>query len=117
MDVRHYDCAVKAPSLPPGLEESRLATAAELNALPAITHSALHTLERCIEEHRVADVDYTDAKGMSSTIAFRPGYVRYNRAGHLVVWGMPVGVDRWEELGFDRIEAVRDSGEVFEPNW
>ena len=117
MDVRHYDCAVSGSSLRPGFEESRPATAAELDALPAITHSALHTVERCIEEHHVADVDYIDAKGTSSTIAFRPAYIRYNRADHLVVWGMPVGVDHWEELRFDRIEAVRDSGEVFEPTW
>jgi hypothetical protein len=117
VDVRHYDCAVKAPSLPPGFGESRLATAAELDALPAITHSAVHELEGCIQEHHVADVDYTDAKGMSSTIAFRPAYIRYNQAGNLVVWGMPVGVEHWEELRLDRIEAVRDSGEVFEPTW
>ena len=104
-------------SPPPGFRESRPATAAELEALSAITHTAVHTLERCIEEHHVADVDYTDAKGLSSTIALRPAYIRYNRAGHLVAWGMPVGVEHWEELRFDRIEAVRDSGEVFEPSW
>jgi hypothetical protein len=116
VDVRHYHCAVKS-SRPPGFEDSRPATTTELDSLPAITHTAVHELERCIEEHHVADVDYTDANGKSSTIAFRPAYIRYNRAGNLVVWGMPVGVEHWEELRFDRIEAVRDSGEVFEPTW
>jgi hypothetical protein len=52
VDFRHYHCAVKAPSPRPGFEESRPATAAELEALPAITHTAVHALERCVEEHQ-----------------------------------------------------------------
>ncbi len=107
------------PSAVPPLTfgDNRPPTAAELEALPEISRDAVHALERCIEEHHVADIDYTDAEGRKSTIRLEPAYIRYNSAHHLVVWGMPVGADHWEELRFDRIHAVRDSGEVFTPTW
>lgn len=104
-------------SPPPGFEETRAATPEDLKSLTSISHAAVQTLERCIAEHHVAEIDYTDAKGLRSRIRLRPASIRHNRADHVVVWGMPVGIEHWEELRFDRIDGVRDSGEVFEPNW
>jgi hypothetical protein len=40
-----------------------------------------------------------------------------NRVGNMVVWGVPLDADHWEELRFDRINGVQDTGEVFEPTW
>ena len=52
----------------------------------------MQTLERCIAEHHVAEVDYAD-EDERSRIRLRPAYIRHNRAGHLVVWGMPEGIE------------------------
>jgi len=104
-------------SPPPGFEETRAARPEDLSSLPSISQVAAQTLDRCIAEHHVAEIDYTDAKGERSGIRLRPAYIRYNRTQHVVVWGMPVGADHWEELRFDRIHEVRDTGEVFEPTW
>ena len=109
--------AMPRTGLPPTFNESRTPTATELDALRAISREALATLERCIETHHVAEVDYTDAHGHRSTIHLQPAFVRTNIAHHVVVWGIPIGEDHWEELRFDRFHAVRDSGEVFKPNW
>ena len=88
----------------------------DLESLTSTGRAAVQTLDRCIAEHHVAEIDYTDAKGRRNRIRLRPGYIRHNRAGHLVVWGMPVGVEHWEELRFDRINGVRDTGDLFQPN-
>ncbi len=102
---------------PPGFEESRDATAAELESLPSISHSAVHVLESCIAEHHVAEVDYTDPDGSRKTIRLRPAFIRYSRAHHIVLWGFPEGADHWIELRLDRIGRVHDTGDVFEPSW
>jgi predicted DNA-binding transcriptional regulator YafY len=88
-----------------------------MESLPALTLSALHALERCLDSHHVASIDYTDAKGHRSTLQIRPAYIRYNSAHHLVVWGILTGAEHWEELRLDRIHSVRDTGEVFQPTW
>jgi predicted DNA-binding transcriptional regulator YafY len=97
------------------LETSLPPTAEQLEALPKITREARDTLERCIAEHHVAAIDYTDAKEHRSTIRILPGSIRFNVAKHLVVWGIRDG--KWEEFRFDRIHAVQDTREVFEPSW
>jgi predicted DNA-binding transcriptional regulator YafY len=102
---------------PRGFDESQPVTPEQLESLPALSHTALHALERCIDLHHVASIDYTDAKGHRSTLLIRPAYIRYNAAHHVVVWGMPSGADGWEELRLDRIQSVRDTGEVFQPTW
>ena len=104
-------------SLPPGFEESRAATPEDMKSLTYIGHAAVKTLELCIAEHHVAEIDYTNAEDERSRIRLRPAFIRYNRAQHVVVWGMPAGADHWEELRFDRIHGVQDTGEVFEPTW
>jgi hypothetical protein len=86
----------------------------ERRTLPDISRDAL---DQCIESRHIADVDYTDAASKSSTIRFRPAYVRYNSAHHLVVWGMPIYADHWEELRLDRIHSVLDTGAPFTPSW
>jgi hypothetical protein len=40
-----------------------------------------------------------------------------NSANHMVVWGIPTDAEHWEELGFDRVDGVRDTGAVFKPPW
>jgi predicted DNA-binding transcriptional regulator YafY len=102
---------------PPGFEEARATTEDDLKSLPSVSHAAAHTLERCIAERHVAEIDYVDEKGERSKILLRPAYIRYNRSGHVVAWGMATDAGHWEELRLDRIHAVRDTGEVFEPSW
>ena len=108
---------MKGSSRSPGFDESRDATTDELDALPEISQQALQTLDQCIKSHHVVEIDYTDAEGRRSTIPLRPFYIRYSNAHNLVVWGMPTNEPGWEELRFDRIHGVRDTGEVFTPNW
>lgn len=88
-----------------------------MHALPGSSHEAAHVLEKCLAEHHVAEVDYTDAAGHRSKIKIRPDYIRHNSAGHLVLWGIAMGRDGWEELRLDRIHSVRDTGEEFTPTW
>ena len=104
-------------ALPPGFEGSREATTEDLKSLPAITHDAVHMLERCIAEHHVADVDYEPPAEPRETIRIRPAFIRTSSAGNVVVWGMPIDADHWIELRLDRIGGVRDTGDVFEPTW
>ena len=98
-------------ALPPGFEESRDPTPEDLDALPEITQDAVHVLERCMVEHHVAEVDYTKPDEHQETIRGT------SKAHNLVAWGFPVGADHWIELRLDRIRAVRDTGEVFQPSW
>ncbi len=102
---------------PHGFETGRPPTPDELRSLPEASHEAIKTLERCITLHHVAEVDYTDASGQRRKIRIRPASIRYNVAEHLVVWGIPTDEEHWEELRFDRIHAVRDTGEGFTPTW
>jgi predicted DNA-binding transcriptional regulator YafY len=102
---------------PPGFDKSTLATAEQLESLPKISLEALELLKRCIETHHTAAIDYTDAAGRRSTIRIRPAYIRLNSANHMVVWGIPTNAEHWEELRFDRIDGVEDTGDVFKPTW
>src|SRR5712692_10300549 len=99
--------------LPPEFEASRTATPDDLKSLPSISHRAAQVLERCIDQHHIAEIDYTDAGSVRSKARFRPAYIRYNRTHHVVVWGMPADGDHWEELRLDRIHGVRDTDERF----
>jgi hypothetical protein len=105
-----------APAVPE-FEGSRAATPEDLRSLTAISQQAAQTLEQCIELHHVAEIDYLEEGEDREKIRFRPAYIRFNRAQHLVVWGMRVGVDHWAELRLDRIKGVHDTAEVFEPTW
>jgi hypothetical protein len=101
-------------SPPPGFDQTRAPTAEDLRSLTSIGHAAGQTLEHRIAEHHFAEIDYTDAEGEPTRIRLRPAY---NQTHHVVVWGMPTSADHWEELRFDRIHEVQDTGEVFEPTW
>jgi hypothetical protein len=102
---------------PPAFEKGATPTAAQLESLPATNQVVLDLLQRCIDALHIAAIDYTDANGHRSTILLRPGYIRLNSAQHMVVWGIPTNADHWEELRFDRINGVQDTGEVFNPTW
>ena len=104
-------------ALPPGFEESRDPTPEDLEGLPAIALDAVHVLERCMVEHHIAEVDYTEPDEHQVTIRIRPAFIRTSKAHNLVAWGFPVGADHWIELRLDRIRDVRDTGDVFEPTW
>jgi hypothetical protein len=104
-------------ALPPGFEGSRDATPEDLESLPSVTLEAVHVLERCMTEHHIAEVDYTEPDDRPETIRIRPAFIRTSKAHNLVAWGFPVGADHWIELRLDRIRDVRDTGEVFQPSW
>jgi hypothetical protein len=103
--------------LPADFEGSRDATAQDLESLPSISLDAVHVLERCMAEHHIAEVDYAEPDERQETIRIRPAFIRTSKALNLVAWGFPVGADHWIELRLDRIRAVRDTGEVFQPSW
>ena len=102
---------------PPGFEESREVDPHDLESVPEINLEAVHMLERCMAEHHIAEVDYTEPDERLETIRIRPAFIRYSKAHNLVAWGFPVGADHWIELRLDRIRGVRDTGEVFQPSW
>ena|SRR5438552_17309661 len=104
-------------SFPPGFEGSRDATPEDLESLPASTLDAVHVLERCMVEHHIAEVDYTEPDDSRETIRVRPAFIRTSSAQNVVAWCYPEGADHWIELRLDRIRAVRDTGEVFQPSW
>ena len=47
-------------ALPPDFEETRDTTAQDLESVPDIKLEAVHVLERCMAEHHIAEVDYTE---------------------------------------------------------
>ena len=104
-------------ALPPGFEESRDPTPEDLESFPASTLDAVHVLERCMAEHHIAEVDYTEPDERQETIRVRPAFIRTSTAQNVVAWAYPVGADHWIELRLDRIRGVRDTGEVFQPSW
>src|SRR5436309_3415437 len=101
---------------PEGFDKSRPPSAEEMTAQSALSHADLHTLERCIAEHHEVEIDYTDAKGVRSTIRMRPAFIRHSASDHLVLWGIP-DEGHWEELRLDRMHSVRDTGQEFSPSW
>ena len=104
-------------SPPPGFADSRDPTPEDLDALPAIALNAVHVLERCMVEHHIAEVDYTEPDERQETIRVRPAFIRTSKAQNIVAWCYPEGADHWIELRLDRIRAVRDTEEVFQPSW
>ena len=104
-------------ALPPGFEEGRDPTPEDLESLPASTLDGVHVLERCMVEHHIAEVDYTEPDERQETIRVRPAFIRTSKAQNVVAWCYPVGADHWIELRLDRIRDVRDTGEVFQPSW
>lgn len=104
-------------ALPPGFEESREVDAHDLESVPEINLEAVHMLERCMAEHHIAEVDYTEPDERQETIRIRPAFIRTTKAHNLVAWGYPIAADHWIELRLDRIRAVRDTGEPFQPGW
>ena len=104
-------------ALPPGFEESREVDPHDLESVPEINLEAVHMLERCMAEHHIAEVDYTEPDERQETIRIRPAFIRTSKAHNLVAWAYPIGADHWIELRLDRIRAVRDTGEVFQPSW
>src|SRR5207248_3054150 len=59
-------------ALPPGFEEGRDPTPEDLESLPAIALDAVHVLERCMVEHHIAEVDYTEPDERQETIRVGP---------------------------------------------
>lgn len=112
-----YQARVERNRPPAEFDASHALTEDERREVTGISREALDALERCIESRHVAEVGYTDAGGKSSTISFRPAYIRSNSAHHIVVWGMPLSADHWEELRLDRIRSVEDTGDPFTPSW
>ena len=104
-------------ALPPDFEETRDTTAQDLESVPEINLEAVHVLERCMAEHHIAEVDYTEPDERQETIRVRPAFIRTSKAQNVVAWCFPVGADHWIELRLDRIREVRDTGEVFQPSW
>ena len=104
-------------ALPPDFEETRDTTAEDLESVPDINLEAVHVLELCMAEHHIAEVDYTEPDDRQETIRIRPAFIRTSKAQNIVAWCYPEGADRWIELRLDRIRAVRDTGEVFQPSW
>jgi len=104
-------------ALPPGFEESREVTPQDLESIPAINLEAVHVLEHRMAEHHIAEVDYIEPGERQETIRIRPAFIRTSKAHNLVAWAYPVGGDHWIELRLDRIRAVRDTGERFQPSW
>ena len=104
-------------SPPPGFADSRDPTPEDLDALPAIALNAVHVLERCMVEHHIAEVDYAEPNESPETIRVRPAFIRTSKAQNIVAWCYPEGADHWIELRLDRIRAVRDTEEVFQPSW
>jgi hypothetical protein len=102
---------------PPGFETSRAPTPDELRALPTIAQDALAVLERCIADHHVVVVDYSQPQKGQETIRFRPAFIRTSTAHNIVVWGIPDSAQHWMELRLDRITGVHDTGDVFRPTW
>ncbi len=101
----------------PELDQGWAPTPDELRDLPGANEEAIQAVERCIATHHVVELDYTDAHGLRSLIRARPGYIRYNTANHIVLWGIREGREHWEEYRLDRIHAARDTGEEFTPSW
>ena len=89
----------------------------ELEALGAESSAAARVLQRCVAEHHVAEVDYTDLHLKRETLRVRPAVISVNSAGHVVLWCMPVGIDEWRELLLDRVARASDTGEGFTPPW
>src|SRR5438046_6449747 len=110
-----WPMAPRAP--PPGFEGRRNAPPEDLESLPAIALDAVHVLERCMVEHHIAEVDYAEPNEGPETIRVRPAFIRTSKAQNVVAWCMPIDADHWIELRLDRIRAVRDTGEVFQPRW
>ena len=108
--------AVALDRPPEEFDKSRPPSAEQMSAQRALSHGDLQTLERCIAEHHEVELDYTDAKGIRSTIRMRPAFIRYSAAEHLVLWGIP-DEGHWEELRLDRLHSVRDAGQEFSPSW
>ena len=104
-------------ALPPDFEETRDTTAEDLESVPDINLEAVHVLERCMAEHHIAEVDYTEPDERQETIRVRPAFIRTSKAQNIVAWCYPEGADHWIELRLDRIRGVRDTGEVFQPRW
>ena len=104
-------------ALPPDFADSRDATQSDLESAPSIDLEAVHELEHCMTEHHIAEVEYAEPDERVETIRVRPAFIRTSKAQNLVAWCFPVGADHWIELRLDRIRAVRDTGEVFEPSW
>ncbi len=89
----------------------------ELEALGVESQAAIHVLEDCLRSHHVADVAYVDERGEGETPTVRPAFIRTNKAGHVVLWCMPVGVDEWRELRLDGVRGATDTGQEFTPAW
>jgi hypothetical protein len=104
-----------ANSPPPGFDEPA-PTAEDLRSLTSIGHAAVQTLEPCIVEHH-AEIDYTDAERRAHAHPAATGLHPYNGTHRVMVWRRRTSSDHWEELRFDRIHEMRDTGEVFEQSW
>src|SRR2546423_15293305 len=101
-------------ALPPDFEETRDTTAQDLESVPEINLEAVHMLERCMAEHHIAEVDYTEPDERQETIRIRPAFIRTSKAHNLVAWGYPIGADHWLELRLDRVPPGRATGEGFQ---
>src|SRR5438105_9893272 len=102
---------MQSQALPPDFEETRDTTAQDLESVPGINLEAVHVLERCMAEHHVAEVDYTEPDERQETIRIRPAFIRTSKAHNLVAWGYPIGADHWIELRI-ACEAWAHQGEA-----
>jgi predicted DNA-binding transcriptional regulator YafY len=72
-------------------------------------------IERAIRDRIVLLVTYRETDGTVATHRVEPFAIRFNRSGHRVLWCWSRDVGHIEELLWDGIEDVVDTGETFAP--
>ena len=72
-------------------------------------------IEAAIPDHLVLTVTYRALDGTVGTIEVEPLAIRFNSAGHRVLWCRKRDAGHVEELLWDGIDAAVATGEVFEP--
>ena len=84
-----------------------------MRAMPTPDVTAL--IERAIREYLVLAVTYRALDGTEGTIPVEPLAIRFNRAGHRVLWCRRHDAGHLDELIWDRIQGAVETGEVFVP--
>lgn len=73
------------------------------------------TIEAAIRDRHVLELFYNAEATGPATLTVEPLAIRFNSAGHRVLWARNRGEGHIAELLWDRIGEARDTGEVFEP--
>ncbi|GAC1343600.1 MAG: hypothetical protein NVSMB29_16460 [Candidatus Dormibacteria bacterium] len=76
---------------------------------------SVQVVEDALRKHHVLELGYAAKDGRALSLRIEPLAIRFNTAGHRVLWAWDLGAGHIEQLLLSGIGSATDTGQSFTP--